>query len=79
MAAGRSAFDRDPGSAEVSANLQKKGVSPYQQARVIYEYVTSVMKYDKTGKGWGRGDAVYACDIRRGNCTDFHSPLRPIQ
>jgi transglutaminase-like putative cysteine protease len=59
--------------AEVSANLQKKGVSPYQQARVIYEYVTSVMKYDKTGKGWGRGDAVYACDIRRGNCTDFHS------
>ena len=40
---------------------------------MIYEYVTSVMKYDKTGKGWGRGDAVYACDIRRGNCTDFHS------
>jgi hypothetical protein len=37
--------------AEVSANLEKKGVSPYQQARVIYEYVTSVTKYDKMGKG----------------------------
>ena len=31
------------------------------------------MKYDKTGKGWGRGDIYYACDARRGNCTDFHA------
>jgi transglutaminase-like putative cysteine protease len=31
------------------------------------------MSYDKSGKGWGRGDAIYACDVRRGNCTDFHS------
>ncbi|MEO8426257.1 MAG: transglutaminase-like domain-containing protein, partial [Verrucomicrobiota bacterium] len=22
---------------------------------------------------WGRGDAVYACDARSGNCSDFHS------
>jgi transglutaminase-like putative cysteine protease len=40
---------------------------------VDYEYVTSIMKYDKSGTGWGRGDALYACDVRRGNCTDFHS------
>jgi len=31
------------------------------------------MRYDKSGTGWGRGDAKYACDIRTGNCTDFHS------
>jgi hypothetical protein len=31
------------------------------------------MRYDKTGEGWGRGDAVWACTSKRGNCTDFHS------
>jgi len=31
------------------------------------------MRYDKSGTGWGRGDAVYACDVRTGNCSDFHA------
>jgi transglutaminase-like putative cysteine protease len=31
------------------------------------------MRYDKTGTGWGRGDVLYACDAKKGNCTDFHS------
>jgi transglutaminase-like putative cysteine protease len=31
------------------------------------------MKYSKEGTGWGRGDSVWACDSRYGNCTDFHS------
>ncbi|MBI4546424.1 MAG: transglutaminase domain-containing protein [Ignavibacteriae bacterium] len=44
-----------------------------QKARVLYDHVVRTMHYDKTGVGWGRGDAVYACDTRRGNCTDFHS------
>jgi transglutaminase-like putative cysteine protease len=59
--------------AQVSANLAETDVTPLQQARVNYEYVTSIMKYDKSGTGWGRGDALYACDVRHGNCTDFHS------
>jgi transglutaminase-like putative cysteine protease len=59
--------------AKISAHLDEAGATPLEQARVIYEYVTSVMSYDKSGKGWGRGDAIYACDVRRGNCTDFHS------
>jgi len=46
-----------------------------EKARAIYDDVTSSMKYDKSGTGWGRGDAVYACDVGRGNCTDFHSLL----
>ncbi|HKT47100.1 MAG TPA: transglutaminase domain-containing protein [Candidatus Acidoferrales bacterium] len=44
-----------------------------QKARHIYEYVVATMRYDKTGEGWGRGDALWACDSKRGNCTDFHS------
>ena len=49
--------------------------TPLEKARAIYDHVTSTMRYDKSGQGWGRGDAVYACDVRRGNCTDFHSLL----
>jgi len=44
-----------------------------QQARAIYDYVLANMRYDKTGTGWGRGDTLWACDSKRGNCTDFHS------
>lgn len=45
------------------------------KARSIYDYVVSTMRYDKSGDGWGRGDAVWACTSKRGNCTDFHSVL----
>ncbi len=47
--------------------------TPLQEARAIYDHVTSTMRYDRSGRGWGRGDAANACDVRRGNCTDFHS------
>ena len=43
------------------------------KARHIYDYVLATMRYDKSGEGWGRGDAVWACTSKRGNCTDFHS------
>lgn len=44
-----------------------------EKAHQIYDYVASTMHYDKSGEGWGRGDEVWACDSKRGNCTDFHS------
>ena len=44
-----------------------------EKARAIYNHVIATVKYDKTGTGWGRGDIYYACDARRGNCTDFHA------
>ena len=47
--------------------------TPLAKARAIYEHVVSTVTYDKTGQGWGRGDIYYACDARRGNCTDFHA------
>jgi len=43
------------------------------KARALYDYVIDQMSYIKTGSGWGKGDAVYACDVKTGNCTDFHS------
>jgi transglutaminase-like putative cysteine protease len=44
-----------------------------EMARAIYNHIVATVKYDKTGKGWGNGDIYYACDARRGNCTDFHA------
>jgi transglutaminase-like putative cysteine protease len=44
-----------------------------EMARAIYNHVVATVKYDKTGTGWGRGDIYYACEARRGNCTDFHA------
>ena len=43
------------------------------RAKAIYDHVIGRMRYDKSGTGWGRGDAIYACDARTGNCTDFHA------
>jgi transglutaminase-like putative cysteine protease len=58
---------------QVSAKVGDSGASPYQQAQSIYNYVIANMAYDKSGTGWGRGDAIYACNVKKGNCTDFHS------
>jgi transglutaminase-like putative cysteine protease len=46
---------------------------PVDQAHAIFEHLVATMKYDKTTPGWGNGDTERACDIRKGNCTDFHS------
>jgi transglutaminase-like putative cysteine protease len=45
------------------------------KGKAAYDYLFTTMRYDKSGTGWGRGDAVWACDAKHGNCTDFHSPF----
>jgi transglutaminase-like putative cysteine protease len=44
-----------------------------ERAKALYDHVIGRMRYDKSGTGWGRGDAMYACDARTGNCSDFHA------
>jgi transglutaminase-like putative cysteine protease len=58
---------------ELSAQHTKGLTRPLDKARAIYNYVVSTMAYDKSGQGWGHGDAVFACTVRKGNCTDFHA------
>jgi len=41
------------------------------RAQRIYEYVLATMVYDKVTPGWGAGDFTRACDVGRGNCSDF--------
>jgi transglutaminase-like putative cysteine protease len=57
---------------ETSAKETKGITDPLAKARALYNYVVATMKYDKTGTGWGRGDAAYFCTAKKGNCTDFH-------
>src|SRR5262249_14864589 len=61
--------------AEVGREATAGKRTPSDKSRAIYDYVTTHLKYDKSGSGWGRGDAVWACDAKRGNCTDYHSLL----
>jgi transglutaminase-like putative cysteine protease len=59
--------------ADIAAEQVQGHTTTIDRARDLYDYVFTTMKYDKTGTGWGRGDAEWACDSKRGNCTDFHS------
>ena len=61
--------------AELAREQTAGATDPVEKARRIYTYVATTMHYDKSGEGWGRGDEMWACDSKRGNCTDFHSVL----
>jgi hypothetical protein len=50
----------------------KRNHSDLMKARALYDYVIDNMRYMKYGN-YGHGDANYACDIRTGNCSEFHS------
>lgn len=59
--------------ADESQRVVGHAQDPLQRARLLYDHIVGTLSYDKSGVGWGRGDALYACDARTGNCTDFHS------
>ena len=58
---------------QLAAEITRGRRGTLAKARAIYDYVLDHMTYDKSGEGWGRGDSVYACEVGRGNCTDFHA------
>ncbi|HUI41306.1 MAG TPA: transglutaminase domain-containing protein [Terriglobia bacterium] len=58
---------------KMAADITEGQKDEVGKAYAIYDYVFHTLRYDKTGTGWGRGDAMWACDSKRGNCTDFHS------
>lgn len=59
--------------AEIAARIES-GSDAMETARVLYEHTLQRMRYEKPpGQPWGRGDALWACDARYGNCSDFHS------
>jgi len=63
----------DGSVAREARSVVATGMSGLEKARVLYEHSVATLRYDKSGTGWGRGDALFACEFRRGNCTDIHS------
>ncbi len=58
---------------KIASDILKNKKEKLMQARTIYDYVIDNLKYQRYGPGWGKGDAIYACDYKTGNCSDFHS------
>lgn len=48
------------------------------RAKRIYDEVLTTMLYDKVAPGYGKGDFNRACEIGKGNCTDFHAKFTGI-
>src|SRR5207249_2747246 len=58
---------------ELARRITYGNKTPEAKAHAIYDYIVNTMIYDKTTPGWGNGDTERACDVAKGNCTDFHS------
>ena len=58
---------------KLAAEIVKGKTGTVDQARAIYDHVVARMTYDKDHKGWGFGSTKHACEVGKGNCTDFHA------
>jgi transglutaminase-like putative cysteine protease len=58
---------------KLAAEITAGKTATLEKARAIYDYVLNKMTYDKNHPGWGMGSTRHACDVGKGNCTDFHA------
>ena len=61
-----------------SLSVTDAAVPTRERAKAIYDHVLQSMAYDKVEPGWGKGDFERACDIGKGNCSDFASKFIAI-
>lgn len=57
----------------MAAEIVKGRKGTLDKARAIYDHVVARMSYDKNHQGWGLGSTKHACQVGKGNCTDFHA------
>jgi transglutaminase-like putative cysteine protease len=58
------------------ANLTKQldlPAQPIPAARQVYDYLINTMVYNYKAPGAGRGDVIWACTNKTGDCSDYHS------
>ena len=63
---------------ELSNQLSAGKKDSVEKARAFYDYLVDNGTYDKTAPGWGKGDSERFCDVKKGNCTDFHSAFMAL-
>jgi transglutaminase-like putative cysteine protease len=59
--------------AELARQIDLAEGEPLRAGRKIYDHLVDTMVYNYLAKGAGSGDAVWACDSKTGDCTDYHS------
>ena len=57
----------------LSDQLAAGRTSAVEKAHAFYDYLVDNGTYEKVTPGWGKGDSERFCDVKKGNCTDFHS------
>jgi len=63
---------------ELADTLSAGKTDAVSKAHAFYDYLVDNGTYDKTAPGWGKGDSERFCDIKKGNCTDFHSAFMAL-
>jgi transglutaminase-like putative cysteine protease len=58
---------------QIAASLNLPKHDPLRVGRRLYDYLIETMVYDWKAPGAGRGDVLWACDSKTGDCTDYHS------
>jgi len=58
---------------ELAQSIKVPNGEPLRAGRAIYDYLVDSMVYNYLAPGAGKGNAVWACDSKTGDCTDFHS------
>ena len=59
--------------AELARSMKLPDGEPLKAGRAIYDHLVDTMVYNYLAAGAGKGNAVWACDSKTGDCTDFHS------
>lgn len=59
--------------AQLASTINLPKDEPLRAGRAIYDYLVDTMTYNYKAPGAGTGDAVWACDSKTGDCTDYHS------
>ncbi len=59
--------------ANLARTIKMPEGEPLRAGRAIYDHLVNTMVYNYLAPGAGKGNAVWACDSKTGDCTDFHS------
>ena len=59
--------------ADLARTIKLPDGEPLRAGRAIYDHLVNTMVYNYLAPGAGKGNAVWACDSKTGDCTDFHS------
>lgn len=58
---------------ELALGIKLPDGEPLRAGRKIYDHLVDTMAYNHLAPGAGKGNAVWACNSKTGDCTDFHS------